>query len=236
MVMAAVMLTSVLGDDDRPGTLLLNMLIKNEAFHLERSLPKWAPLIDYWIIGVDDKNTDGSEEIIDKYLGHIPGQKVRLCVSPCLLFAASCTASPTPASSAVSACAYARVASYPLRIRETSTHRWWWRLMVWDRPGLCWSRRVSSFSQTPPTEFCQTPTLRPPLSRSISANSRWSAASTCTKSGAQRLVFLCQYSRSWKKNDLRSPAPRAFQKRVGIGKQRLGAVAKKKPFGTFAGM
>ena len=95
MVMAAVMLTSVLGDDDRPGTLLLNMLIKNEAFHLERSLPKWAPLIDYWIIGVDDKNTDGSEEIIDKYLGHIPGQKVRLCVSPCLLFAASCTSSPT---------------------------------------------------------------------------------------------------------------------------------------------
>mmetsp|Transcript_67689 Transcript_67689/g.98994 ORF Transcript_67689/g.98994 Transcript_67689/m.98994 type:complete len:212 (+) Transcript_67689:292-927(+) len=54
--------------------------------------------------------------------------------------------------------------------------------MVWDRPGLCWSRRVSSFSQMPPTEFCQTPTLRPPLSRSISASSRWSAASTCTKS------------------------------------------------------
>jgi hypothetical protein len=57
------------------------MLIKNEAFHLERSLPKWAPLIDYWIIGVDDKNTDNSEEIIDKYLGHIPGQKVSLSLS-----------------------------------------------------------------------------------------------------------------------------------------------------------
>jgi len=67
---------------DRPGTLLLNMLIKNEAFHLERSLPKWAPLIDYWIIGVDDKNTDNSEEIIHKYLGHIPGQTVCSTASP----------------------------------------------------------------------------------------------------------------------------------------------------------
>ena len=36
----------------RPGTLLLNMLIKNEAEHLDRSLPKWAPLIDYWIVGI----------------------------------------------------------------------------------------------------------------------------------------------------------------------------------------
>ena len=61
------------------GTLLLNMLIKNEAFHLERSLPKWAPLIDYWIVGVDDKNTDNSVEIIQKHLGHIPGQTVFSC-------------------------------------------------------------------------------------------------------------------------------------------------------------
>jgi hypothetical protein len=36
----------------QPGKLLLNMLIKNEAEHLERSLPKWAPLIDYWIVGI----------------------------------------------------------------------------------------------------------------------------------------------------------------------------------------
>lgn len=34
------------------GKLLLNMLIKNEAVHLDRSLPKWAPLIDYWIVGL----------------------------------------------------------------------------------------------------------------------------------------------------------------------------------------
>ena len=59
-----------------PGTLLLNMLIKNEAEHLDRTLPKWAKVIDYWIIGVDDANTDNSPEIIQKHLGHIPGEIV----------------------------------------------------------------------------------------------------------------------------------------------------------------
>ena len=34
-----------------PGKLLLNMLIKNEAAHLERTLPLWAKVIDHWIIG-----------------------------------------------------------------------------------------------------------------------------------------------------------------------------------------
>jgi len=59
-----------------PGTLLLNMLIKNERDHLDRTLPKWANIIDYWIVGVDDHNTDDSEEIIKKHLGHIPGEIV----------------------------------------------------------------------------------------------------------------------------------------------------------------
>lgn len=59
-----------------PGTLLLNMLIKDEAEHLQRTLPKWAKIIDYWIIGVDDHNTDDSPEIIQRILGHIPGEIV----------------------------------------------------------------------------------------------------------------------------------------------------------------
>lgn len=59
-----------------PGTFLLNMLIKNEAEHLDRTLPKWAKIIDYWLIGVDDKNTDNSPEIIQKHLGHLPGEIV----------------------------------------------------------------------------------------------------------------------------------------------------------------
>ncbi len=57
-----------------PGTLLLNMLIKNEREHLDRTLPKWAKIIDCWIIGVDDANTDDSPEVIMKHLGHIPGK------------------------------------------------------------------------------------------------------------------------------------------------------------------
>lgn len=64
------------GSQRPPGTLLLNMLIKNEREHLDRTLPQWAKVIDYWIIGVDDANTDGSEDVIQKHLGHIPGHIV----------------------------------------------------------------------------------------------------------------------------------------------------------------
>ncbi len=31
-------------------TLLLNMLIRDEAVHLARTLPLWAPLIDAWAV------------------------------------------------------------------------------------------------------------------------------------------------------------------------------------------
>lgn len=55
---AAVFLALVVAagaqEQRQPGTLLLNMLIKNEAEHLSRSLPKWAPLIDYWIVGIGE--------------------------------------------------------------------------------------------------------------------------------------------------------------------------------------
>jgi acid phosphatase family membrane protein YuiD len=52
------------------------MIIKNEAEHLRRTLPKWAKIIDYWLIGVDDANTDESPEVIKQILGHIPGEIV----------------------------------------------------------------------------------------------------------------------------------------------------------------
>eukprot|EP00808_Paulinella_micropora_P021361 g66102.t1 len=60
----------------KPGKLLLNMLTKNEAEHLDRTLPKWKKIIDCWIIGIDDANTDNSEEIIAKHLKGIPGETV----------------------------------------------------------------------------------------------------------------------------------------------------------------
>lgn len=59
-----------------PGTLLLNMLIKNEEEHLARTLPRWAKIIDAWVIGVDDANTDSSPEVIRRALGRIPGKIV----------------------------------------------------------------------------------------------------------------------------------------------------------------
>jgi hypothetical protein len=57
-----------------PGTLLLTMIVKNEAARLDTSLPAWAPLIDSWVIGVDRNNTDNTEEIILKHLGNVPGE------------------------------------------------------------------------------------------------------------------------------------------------------------------
>jgi len=57
-----------------PGRLLLNMLVRNEAENLARTLPKWKHVIDYWIIGVDEKNDDDSVAIIKRELGHLPGE------------------------------------------------------------------------------------------------------------------------------------------------------------------
>ena len=45
------------------------MLIKDEEKHLDRTLPAWAKIIDYWIIGVDDANTDSSVDVIKMHLG-----------------------------------------------------------------------------------------------------------------------------------------------------------------------
>ncbi|KAJ1476105.1 hypothetical protein T484DRAFT_3126600 [Baffinella frigidus] len=63
-------------DKRAAGTLLLNMLTMNEAQNLDRTLPVWAKIIDYWIIGIDRKNSDNSEEVIRKHVGHIPGEIV----------------------------------------------------------------------------------------------------------------------------------------------------------------
>jgi hypothetical protein len=62
------------GSPRPPGRLLLNMLVRNEAENLRRTLPAWAKVIDYWIIGVDEKNDDDSIDIIKRNLGHLPGE------------------------------------------------------------------------------------------------------------------------------------------------------------------
>ena len=137
---------------DRPGTLLLNMLIKNEAFHLERSLPKWAPLIDYWIIGVDDKNTDNSEEIIHKYLGHIPGQTVSFLL-------------PSPARLQLG-CAPRSCRSINLARRR----RLWSTSTEWALRGPCWSKRGSNSTRMRLTACSLTPTSRRQSLRWTSGN------------------------------------------------------------------
>lgn len=51
----------------------LNMIVKNESKVIERCLESVKPLIDYWII-VDTGSTDGTQEIIKKYMKDIPGE------------------------------------------------------------------------------------------------------------------------------------------------------------------
>ncbi len=89
-----------------PGSLILTMLTKDEAENLDKTLPKWcapsrfasnncaliclmtsnfyfrrAKVIDYWVIGIDDANTDNSPEVIMKHVGHIPGEIVTVSFS-----------------------------------------------------------------------------------------------------------------------------------------------------------
>ncbi|KAJ3452515.1 lipopolysaccharide assembly protein b [Anaeramoeba flamelloides] len=52
------------------------MLTRDESENLQRTLPLWKNVIDYWVIGVDVLNTDNSEEIIYNELGHLPGKIV----------------------------------------------------------------------------------------------------------------------------------------------------------------
>lgn len=43
----------------------------HQTFYFRR-----AKVIDYWVIGIDEENTDNSPEVIMKHVGHIPGKIV----------------------------------------------------------------------------------------------------------------------------------------------------------------
>ncbi len=53
--------------------ICLNMIVKNESAVIERCLASVKDKIDYWVI-VDTGSTDGTQEIIQKYLRDIPGE------------------------------------------------------------------------------------------------------------------------------------------------------------------
>lgn len=68
-----VFLTSYLNAYEARPTVCLNMIVKNESEVIERCLRAAKPLIDYWVI-VDTGSTDGTQEIIKKFMKDIPGE------------------------------------------------------------------------------------------------------------------------------------------------------------------
>lgn len=58
--------------DSRP-LVCLNMIVKDESAVIERCLASAKPMIDYWVI-VDTGSTDGTQEIIRKFMKSVPGE------------------------------------------------------------------------------------------------------------------------------------------------------------------
>jgi len=59
---------------ERP-RIVLTMIVKNEAHVIERCLASIRPVIDAWCI-VDTGSTDGTQEVIRKFMADLPGEVV----------------------------------------------------------------------------------------------------------------------------------------------------------------
>lgn len=59
-------------------SLVLVMLVKDEAVHLQRTLPRWKSIIDFWVIGLDEDTSDDSASVIESSLSGTPGEIVKI--------------------------------------------------------------------------------------------------------------------------------------------------------------
>ena len=64
---------SFAADEGKQKTICLNMIVKDESKVITRGLATVKPLISYWVI-VDTGSTDGTQEIIKKFMEDIPGE------------------------------------------------------------------------------------------------------------------------------------------------------------------
>lgn len=73
LALVATLLMHLIYGEEQKQTVCLNMIVKNEKDVIERCLETVKPFIDHWVI-FDTGSSDGTQEIVKKYLKDIPGE------------------------------------------------------------------------------------------------------------------------------------------------------------------